>query len=180
MEPAQYAALLSGFTSEIEKIAYDSAEYDDNYMLGSVLSRMAGQAQDLRGRIRSGVTLPSWAEYKVYKAYDSLLSALGSTYDSPAMSKKASVVYRGTTFPGYNKPIASNRAGKKKMVLVKRGDKVKLVHFGQKGYEDYTQHGSEARRKNYLTRSAGIRDKSGNLTKNDPFSPNYWARKELW
>ena len=96
------------------------------------------------------------------------------------MIKKASIEYRGRTFPGYNKPIASDRKNKKKMVLVKRGDKVKLVHFGQKGYEDFTQHKDKKRRKNYLTRSAGIKNKSGQLTKNDPFSPNYWARRELW
>jgi len=97
-----------------------------------------------------------------------------------AMAKQAAVTYRGVTFPGYNKPIASNRKGKKKMVLVKKGDKVRIVHFGQKGYQDFTQHKDKARRKNYLTRSAGIRNKSGQLTKDDPFSPNYWARRKLW
>ena len=96
------------------------------------------------------------------------------------LEKTSEVEYRGTTFPGYNKPIRSNRKNKKKMVLVKRGDKVKLVHFGQKGYEDFTQHKDKKRRKNYLTRSAGIRNKAGKLTKDDPFSPNYWARRELW
>lgn len=95
-------------------------------------------------------------------------------------TKTASVEYRGVTFPGYNKPIPSNRKGKKKMVLVRRGNRVKLVHFGQKGYEDYTQHKDKARRENYLKRSGGIRGKGGKLTANDPFSANYWARKELW
>ncbi|MEC8306797.1 MAG: hypothetical protein VXZ72_02945, partial [Chlamydiota bacterium] len=60
------------------------------------------------------------------------------------------------------------------------GDRIKLVHFGQKGYEDFTQHKDKKRQKNYLTRSAGIRNKSGKLTKDDPFSPNYWARRKLW
>ena len=92
----------------------------------------------------------------------------------------ASVEYRGITFPGYNKPIASNRKGKKKMVLVKRGDRVKLVHFGQKGYEDFTQHKDPKRRANYLKRSGGIRGKGGKRTASDPFSANYWARRELW
>jgi hypothetical protein len=106
----------------------------------------------------------------------------GSTaaVSQPAMPKTAEVTYRGVTFPGYNKPIASNRKGKKKMVLVKKGDKVRIIHFGQKGYQDFTQHKDKARRKNYLTRSAGIRNKSGQLTKDDPFSPNYWARRKLW
>ncbi|MEC8306354.1 MAG: hypothetical protein VXZ72_00640 [Chlamydiota bacterium] len=103
----------------------------------------------------------------------------GDMYTDMA-EKTASVEYRGTTFPGYNKPIRSNRKNKKFMVLVKRGDRIKLVHFGQKGYEDFTQHKDKKRQKNYLTRSAGIRNKSGKLTKDDPFSPNYWARRKLW
>lgn len=96
------------------------------------------------------------------------------------IEKTAEVEYRGIKFPGFGKPIPSNRKGKKKMVLVKRGDKIRIVHFGQKGYQDFTQHKDKKRRKNYLTRSAGIRNKAGQLTKNDPFSPNYWARRELW
>jgi hypothetical protein len=148
-------------------------------MLNTILERLANISKDLQGRIKSGAPIPSWAEYKVYKGYDGILSALGSTY-SGLHEKKAEVEYRGRKFPGYNKPIASDRKGKKKMVLVKRGDKVKLVHFGQKGYEDFTQHKDKKRRENYLKRSGGIRGKGGKLTKNDPFSPNYWARRELW
>jgi len=41
-------------------------------------------------------------------------------------------------------------------------------------------HGDDKRRKNYLSRSAGIKDKQGNLTKNDPMSPNYHSRRVLW
>lgn len=92
-------------------------------------------------------------------------------------SKDASVEYHGKTFPGYNKPISSDKKEKKMMVLAKKGDQVKLVHFGQKGYQH--NYSPEAKQ-NYLTRSAGIRNKSGELTKDDPFSPNYWARKVLW
>lgn len=91
------------------------------------------------------------------------------------------IEYRGHTFPGYNKPIRAPAGDThKKMVLVKRGDRIKLVKFGLRGMEDYTQHGDEDRRKNYLARSAGIRNKKGELTKDDPFSANYWARRELW
>lgn len=111
---------------------------------------------------------PDLVEESFYRELDSILL------------KTAEVVYRGVTFPGYNKPIPSNRRGKKKMVLVKRGDRVKLVHFGQKGYEDYTQHKDKARRANYLARSGGIKGRDGKPTANDPFSANYWARRELW
>lgn len=91
------------------------------------------------------------------------------------------LLYLGEEFPGFNKPKKAPAGSKHKMVvLAKKGDEVKKVGFGLRGYEDYTQHGSEKRRKNYLTRSAGIRDKSGNLTKDDKFSANYWARTKLW
>ena len=66
------------------------------------------------------------------------------------------------------------------MVLAKKGDEVKLVKFGLRGMQDFTQHKDEDRRKNYLARSAGIKDKSGKLTKDDVFSANHWARKVLW
>lgn len=97
--------------------------------------------------------------------------------DAEIIEKVASVVYRGITFPGYNKPIKSNKKDKKKMVLVKRGDRIKLVHYGHSGY---SHNYSDKAKKSYLARSGGIRNKSGQLTKNDPFSPNYWARRDLW
>lgn len=91
------------------------------------------------------------------------------------------VVYRGHEFPGFNKPVnAPAGAKEKKMVLAKKGDEVKLVRFGLRGMEDYTQHRDPDRRKNYLARSAGIKDKNGNPTKDDVFSANHWARKVLW
>jgi hypothetical protein len=91
--------------------------------------------------------------------------------------KTAEVSYRGQAFPDYNIPVPSSRPEKKKMVLVKRDDRVKLVHFGQKGYR---HNYSDSAKKNYLSRSAGIRGKDGKPTASDPFSANYWARKELW
>lgn len=91
------------------------------------------------------------------------------------------LVYRGQEFDGFNKPKnAPAGAKEKKMVLAKKGDEVKLVRFGLRGMSDYTQHKDEGRRANYLARSGGIRNKDGELTKNDPFSANYWARKVLW
>ena len=88
------------------------------------------------------------------------------------------VKYRGEKFPGFNKPKRALADSKKKMrVLAKKGDQIKVVEFGAKGYGH--NYSSKART-NYMARSAGIRDKSGRLTKDDKFSPNYWARKVLW
>lgn len=94
-----------------------------------------------------------------------------------ADSQSGTIEHHGHRFPGYNKPIRSSDPDKKMMVLAKKGDEVKLIHFGQRGYK---HNYSEAAKKNYLTRSAGIRNKSGELTKDDILSPNYWARRVLW
>lgn len=91
------------------------------------------------------------------------------------------LVYRGQEFEGFNKPKdAPKGSPKKKVVLAKKGDEVKLVSFGLRGMQDFTQHKDSERRKNYLARSAGIKDKNGNPTKDDVFSANHWARKTLW
>lgn len=88
--------------------------------------------------------------------------------------------YRGRWWT-LNKPVKSTAKGKKMMVLATKtidGDRrVRLIHFGALGYgHNY----SKKAKHNYLTRSAGIRNKKGELTKNDPWSANYWARKILW
>lgn len=94
---------------------------------------------------------------------------------------KGGVVYRGEKFPGFNKPkIAPKGSPAKRRVLAKKGDKVKVINFGKRGYSDYTKHKSEKRRRSYLARSGGIRNKAGKLTKDDKFSANYFARRYLW
>ena len=87
------------------------------------------------------------------------------------------ITYAGHTFPGFNKPVKSWRPGKKRAVLVKKGDRIKVVHYGATGYQN--NYSAEAK-KSYLARSAGIKNKSGQSTANDVFSPNHWARKDLW
>ena len=82
----------------------------------------------------------------------------------------------------------STRKDKKLMVKVNN----KVIHFGNlkppanQHFKDKTgiwsnlDHGDKQRRKNFLTRTSGIKDKNGNLTKDNPESPNFHARKILW
>lgn len=88
--------------------------------------------------------------------------------------------YRGKLWEP-NKPITSTSKTKKMMVFATKivdGEKcAKIVHFGALGYgHNYSREA----KKNYLKRSAGIRNKEGKLTKDDPWSANHWARKILW
>jgi len=62
------------------KVAAHGAQYDDSHMLSKSLERMAAQAIHLKQKMDCGLVLPSWAEYKIYKAYDSINSALGASY----------------------------------------------------------------------------------------------------
>jgi hypothetical protein len=79
----------------------------------------------------------------------------------------------------------STKKDKKLMTIVDG----KTIHFGSSKMEHFKDqtgiwsnkdHGDKVRRKNYLTRSAGIKNKKGELSKDDPKSPNYHARKILW
>ena len=77
------------------------------------------------------------------------------------------------------KPFKSSAKNKKYSVYVMKGGSKRLIHFGDSKMQDYTQHKDDKRRESYLKRSAGIRDKSGRLTKDDKNSANYWARRLL-
>jgi hypothetical protein len=56
------------------------SEYDDSHMLSKTLERIAAQAKHLKEKIDLGLEIPSWAEYKVYSAYDGIGKALGTAY----------------------------------------------------------------------------------------------------
>ena len=89
-------------------------------------------------------------------------------------------LFRGVLWE-LNKPIKSTSKNKKLMVLATKNidgiKRAQVIHFGALGYgHNY----SAQAKKSYLARSAGIKDKCGNLTKDDPWSANYWSRKILW
>tara|TARA_R110002167_G_C12431657_1_gene629913 strand:- start:335 stop:601 length:267 start_codon:yes stop_codon:yes gene_type:complete len=78
------------------------------------------------------------------------------------------------------RPFKSTAKNKKFSVYVMKDGKKKLIHFGDSRYKDFTQHKDEKRRKSYLSRAKGIRDKNGNLTWRNKNTSNYWAVKKLW
>lgn len=81
-----------------------------------------------------------------------------------------SIEHRGKVFPGYNQPIKSSKPEKKKMVLAKEGDKVKLIHFGDSSMGH--NYSPEARKSFKARHGANI--KKGRM------SAAYWADKVLW
>ena len=80
----------------------------------------------------------------------------------------------------FDKPFKYTGKGRYKMsVYVKDSTKkqgYKRINFGHK---DYRHNYSAKARKNYCSRSAGIKGKSGK-TANNKKSANYWSRKVLW
>jgi hypothetical protein len=67
------------------------SEYDDSHMLSKTLERIAAQAKHLKEKIDLGLEIPSWAEYKVYSAYDGIGKALGTAYPGSYGESKAEV-----------------------------------------------------------------------------------------
>jgi len=78
------------------------------------------------------------------------------------------------------KPFKSKAKNKKYSVYVMKDGKKKLIHFGDSRYEDFTQHKDKERRKSYLKRAKGIKNKKGDLTYKDKNTANYWSIKLLW
>ena len=78
------------------------------------------------------------------------------------------------------KPFKSTAKNKKFSVYVMKDGKKKLIHFGDSRYQDFTQHKDEKRRKSYLARAKGIKNKKGELTWKLKNTSNYWAVKTLW
>ena len=80
------------------------------------------------------------------------------------------------------KPFKYIGKGKFKFSVYVKNEKgnKKLIHFGNSDYEDYTQHKDEKRRKSYLARAKGIKNKKGELTYKDKNTKNYWSIKYLW
>lgn len=81
--------------------------------------------------------------------------------------------YRNMGFTKVGQKMKSDRPGKRWKVLAKKGDQYKVVHGGDPKMQDYTQHGSEKRKKAFWNRHGG----KGSAKAQDPFSPLYWARK---
>tara|TARA_R110000796_G_scaffold99184_4_gene207112 strand:- start:457 stop:720 length:264 start_codon:yes stop_codon:yes gene_type:complete len=80
------------------------------------------------------------------------------------------IKYRGENFSGYNKPKRTPNKNKKFAVLAKKGEKVKLVRFGDPNMTIKKNQASN--KKSYCARSGGIKGV------NDQFSANYWSRKK--
>jgi hypothetical protein len=90
-------------------------------------------------------------------------------WSNPATVRRKAKRYLGKD----TKIYLSDKPDKKYMVITPTGKK---VHFGSFGMEDFTKHHNLTRRKNYLSRSAGIR---GNWKKNK-YSANNLSRNLLW
>ena len=90
-------------------------------------------------------------------------------YSNPAQVYRLASKYLGKKA----KIGLSTKKDKKYMVTTPDG---KIVHFGQLGYADFTQHKNKTRRKNYLARSRKIK---GNW-KSNKYSANNLAINLLW
>ena len=84
------------------------------------------------------------------------------------------------------KIIKSTNKNKKYMVI---RNKKPTIHFGSASNQQFfdklgkyrhLDHKDPKKRKSYLTRSAGITNKAGELTKDNPAYANYWSRRYLW
>jgi hypothetical protein len=91
-------------------------------------------------------------------------------YSNPRQAQKMAYKYLGKSAKLY----PATKTEKKYSIYDPKNDK--WINFGQIGYEDYTKHKDKTRRKNYLTRSCGMK---GNW-KSNPYSANNLSIHVLW
>jgi hypothetical protein len=92
-------------------------------------------------------------------------------YTNPRQAQKMATKYLGKK---HGNLFRSTKKEKKYMVYDPKNEK--WVHFGQVGYQDYTRHKNKTRRKNYLTRSRGMKGH----WKSNKYSANNLAMHVLW
>ena len=71
----------------------------------------------------------------------------------------------------------SKRKNNKYVVTLPIGKK---NHFGSPSYPDYLIHKDEDRKDRYVARAKKIKNRSGQLTYENPESANYWSVRLLW
>jgi hypothetical protein len=88
--------------------------------------------------------------------------------------------YAGEVFQGYGKPKRTPDASKKFAVLVKDGDRDKIVRFGDPSMEHFRNgpggqggHGDQERRENFKSRHNCDE-------KTDRTTPGYWSCRWSW
>jgi hypothetical protein len=79
------------------------------------------------------------------------------------------ITYRGERFSGYNKPKRTPGKSKKFAVLAKKGNRVKLVRFGDPNMR--IKKSNPARRKSFRARHKCS-------TAKDKFTARYWSCKK--
>jgi len=68
----------------------------------------------------------------------------------------------------------------KKLMVIVEGKKIHEQFKDKTDIWKSKNHGDDKRRKSYLSRAKGIKDKNGNLTWKNPKSPNYHSIRILW
>lgn len=76
---------------------------------------------------------------------------------------------------GLEKPFKSWKPEKKKAVFVRNPEtgNIKTIHYGDKNYEDFTQHKDKKRRASFRARHKCDEAK-------DKTTARFWACKDLW
>lgn len=89
------------------------------------------------------------------------------------------ITYRGQRFAGYNKPKRTPKHPKKShAVLAKKGDKVRLIRFGQQGVKGSPFRKGESQAAK--ARRASFKARHAKNIKKGVMSAAYWANKVKW
>ena len=117
----------SAFSNYMDKVAghavvphsYLKSMNDDYHMLCKSLETLMAQAEYMKGKLNEGLVLPSWAEYKIYKAYDAMNGAVAASfpgeylkYDAEAEAIKEAAAGQAGIIKSFKYMLSKNPAKK--------------------------------------------------------------------
>lgn len=140
------------------------------YRAGATRKEIMALAKANAGEVSNAIKAAAAADIK--KRTDSAMRMWNKEL-SAASGAQIPDRYKAMGFTEVGHMMDSTNPEKKWMVLAKKGDHYKVVHGGQKGMEDFSQHKDEARRQRFWKRMGG----EDSAQANDPFSPLYWHKK---
>lgn len=177
-----YGYAYGGYMPEMAKGGQANGE-----MALSQINAMMEKLDKLRKFIQPDTELEPWQASKITLMDDFTGSVHDNMMYSPENQEQVEEMedmqmmaeggiperYKNKGFSKVGAKKQSTRPGKKWMVLAKKGDDYKVVHGGYDGMKDFSQHGSEDRKKNFWSRMGG----KDSAKATDPFSPLYWHKR---
>jgi hypothetical protein len=161
--------LIRKLTDASRQQPESSSEKERKKIFNKALKETALEVGHGRGTLKKHYMIPELATEFIEHGRIIDMKSMGFFREGGAVPER----YQRMGFSKVGQKKRSTRPEKKWMVLARKGDQYKVVHGGQKGMQDFSQHRDKVRQRRFWNRMGGFDSEKAS----DPFSPLYWHKK---